>query len=222
MRVNDTSPGRAAVILAGGASSRFGSDKTRALLDGRTLLDRVVDTVAPLVDELVVVGPWAPAGARHVLEPDRFQGPLAALAFGLDNVTTADPESACLVLGGDHPLVQPGLLVELVERLDAATPDGVQAVVPVSADRPQPLVACYRPSVAASADRVLASGQRSLRALLDVIRVDWMTEPQWRALDPQGLSFMDVDSPADLARLGLAHVDLAQPERPDKSSEPER
>src|SRR5262245_25787248 len=94
-------PRRAAVILAGGRSSRFGTDKTRAEVDGSTLLHRVlaaVERVSPPIDEVVVIGPWAPPGMRHVVEPVRFEGPLAALVFGLEQVTASD----VLVLAADH------------------------------------------------------------------------------------------------------------------------
>ncbi|PXA92942.1 molybdenum cofactor guanylyltransferase, partial [Nostoc sp. 3335mG] len=43
-------------ILAGGQSSRFGSDKALAELDGRILIDRVASAIQPQVDGLIVVG----------------------------------------------------------------------------------------------------------------------------------------------------------------------
>ena len=202
------------MVLSGGASRRFGSDKSRAELDGRPLLERVIEVVSPLVGELIVVGPWAPAGCRHVLEPERFQGPVAALAFGLAHVAAP----AALVLGGDHPLLERRLLVELLARA-ADRPDVVaQAVVPVGPSGPEPLVACYRNTVIAPAERLLADGQRSMRSLLEVIEVDWMKEPEWRALDPDGLSFLDVDHPEDLQRLER----LGRRDRLGWDSDPER
>ncbi len=43
-------------VLAGGRSSRMGADKASLMLDGVSLLQRCVDRLAPLVDELVLVG----------------------------------------------------------------------------------------------------------------------------------------------------------------------
>jgi molybdenum cofactor guanylyltransferase len=43
-------------IIAGGKSSRFGSDKAAALLDGKPMMDHAIDTLRPQVDSLIVVG----------------------------------------------------------------------------------------------------------------------------------------------------------------------
>jgi molybdopterin-guanine dinucleotide biosynthesis protein A len=182
----------AAVVLAGGAARRFGSDKTRASLDSTTLLEHVIDAVEPLVDDLLVVGPWAPAGHRHLAEPARLQGPLAACEFGLRQVTGAH----ALVLAADHPRIQPDLLRLLLDRRLSA-----DAVVPRRAGIAEPLVGCYRTATAGVAERLLASGERSLRSLLDEIDTAWIEEGEWRAVDPEGLSFLDIDHPADLERL---------------------
>jgi len=195
----------AAVVLAGGESRRYGSDKTRAELDGRPVLTRVVDVVAPLVDEVLVVGPWAPAGSRHDLEPVRFGGPLAALAHGLDLVDAG----RVLVVGGDHPLVRAELLQLLLDRLtgvDAAEggdPVGqVDAVVAVRDGRPEPLVAAYhRGPALASARLLLAAGERRLGRLLDELVLDPVPEATWRTADADGRSFRDVDTRADLAAI---------------------
>jgi molybdopterin-guanine dinucleotide biosynthesis protein A len=64
--------------------------------------------------------------------------------------------------------------------------------------RDQPLVACYRRSAAVVAERALASGARSLRSLLDEVAVERVPPEQWRAADPDGRSFLDVDTIEDL------------------------
>ncbi len=189
-----SSSDRAAVILAGGASRRFGSDKTRAVLNGATLLESVVDSARGLVDEVLVIGPWAPPGVRHELEPEPGRGPLAAVVFGLGRVDAA----RVLVLGGDHPQLAPAVLALLMDLADDAPAD---AVVPERAGRPEPLVACYRRSALAVAERVVAAGGRSMGSLLDELTIRTLTEKQWRPLDPDGRSFRDVDRPEDLAAM---------------------
>lgn len=182
-----------AVVLAGGASTRFGSDKTAALVDGVTLLDRVVDVARTVADEVLVVGPRAPSGCRQVLEPEPKRGPLGGFAHGLAHVDSP----FVLLLAADHPHLRPELLTALLARLiDGA--DGVDAVVPMRDGRPEPLVAAYRTDVGPVAEQVLAEGGRSMRALLDRLRVDWWAEEDWRRLDPTGASFDDVDEPHDL------------------------
>lgn len=189
-----------ALVLAGGASSRFGSDKTRALVNGRTILDRVVDVTAPLVSSTVVVGPWAPPGCHRLLEPERFRGPLVALEHGLREVDT----ELVLLLGGDHPFLSPCLISLLVETLRNSSGEMAgDAVVPRRNGRAEPLVACYRTAaVLTAATGLVESGERRLMALLDRLHVRWSDEEAWRSVDPEGGSFTDVDTYADLEDLG--------------------
>ncbi len=196
MATSSAGNGVAALVLAGGEARRFGSDKTRETLGGLTILERVLESVRPLVDSVTVVGPWAPPGCGRIVEPSPRQGPLAAVAFGVGVVTA----EWVLVLGGDHPFLVPELLSMLVAR-SVELGDAADGVVPVCDGRPEPLVACYRTSsVASAAARLVAAGERRLGALLEEITVDWVDEESWRPVDPQGASFRDVDTPADLDR----------------------
>lgn len=92
-----------AVVLAGGASSRFGSDKLAARVDQHTLLDH---TLAGLPDEwtVIVVGPERPS-ARSVTftrEHPPGGGPAAGLVAGLRAALETDPD-VVVVLPGDAP-----------------------------------------------------------------------------------------------------------------------
>ena len=156
---------------------------------GRTLLEGTVDAVAPLVDELLVVGPWAPPGYRHDLEPVRYEGPLSGLAHGLARVGTRH----ALVLGCDHPLLVRPLLGRLLARRREA-----DAVVPVGPHGPEWLVAVYATALAEKAVALLEDGERRLQALLDAVDVLWIGEDEWKADDPDGRSFLDVDWPEDM------------------------
>lgn len=182
-----------AVVLGGGASRRFGADKTRAELDGREVLARVVDAASALTRDVVVVGPWAPDGRSPQPEPEPGLGPLAALAHGLSAVHG----TWVLVLGGDHPLLVPALLELLAQRAEHGSAD---VVLPEHDGRDQPLVACYRRSIVPVAERVLASGARSLRSLLDEVSVERVGPDRWRTVDPHGRSFLDVDTVEEFER----------------------
>jgi len=192
-----------AVVLSGGRSRRFGSDKTRALVDGVSLLERVlgvVDGLAEdgLIEQVLVVGDWAPAGVRVEPEPVRGLGPLAGLAHGLAQIGT----TGALVLAADHPDLRPALLRSLIARSEtpassASVPD---AVVPVGPTGPEPLVAWYRTEIAGRAAARLAEGERSLRGFLSTLEVASLEPVEWRLADPEGRSFRDVDTPDDLRR----------------------
>jgi len=72
-------------VLAGGASTRFGSDKAQALIDGKALIDHVIAALVPQVESLVVVGRSWPGFARVDDLPAPGLGPLGGLAGALDH-----------------------------------------------------------------------------------------------------------------------------------------
>jgi molybdopterin-guanine dinucleotide biosynthesis protein A len=135
------------VVLAGGGSRRLGRDKLTADLDGRGVLEVLLDGVrtrAPGAD-LVVVGPAdrASAGALVVREDPPGGGPVAGLAAGLADGLgrgLADDDLVA-VLAGDQPFAA-AALPALTAACGRA---GVDGAVGVDADgRVQPLLGVYR------------------------------------------------------------------------------
>jgi molybdopterin-guanine dinucleotide biosynthesis protein A len=185
----------AAAVLAGGASRRMGRDKATLAVGGVELASVALAAAARVADPVVLVAPEGhPArrlAARVVADPG--QGPLAALAAAL----AALEAGHVLVLAGDHP----GLQVELLAHLVGLAPRG-EAVACRRGPRLEPLVAVYQraPALAVAEARLAtAAGDRSLLGLLAALDTVVVEEPEWRALDPGGRSFVDLDDPADLA-----------------------
>jgi molybdopterin-guanine dinucleotide biosynthesis protein A len=187
----------AAVVVAGGRSSRFGGDKLTAEVGGRPLVRHALDAAREVTEQLIVVGPASealPDDVAVVREDPPYAGPYAAVAAGLTAI--ADDVDVVLVLAGD--LVDPAPLLPLL--LDAlrgpqhTSQAGLapEAAVALDADgRRQPLLAAYRvdPLLAGMAG-VDAQG-RAAYALLDGLRVVDVPDP--------GSHSRDVDTPADLA-----------------------
>ena len=130
-------------IIAGGRSSRFGSDKACAVLDGRPLLDHVLTGLGEQTDALVVCGRDVPGCVSLADRPRPDMGPLGGLAaalhyaaqHGFDGVLT----SAC-----DTPLVP----ADLAERLVGAEPALVAG---------QPLFGYWPASLSTKLDDYLAA-----------------------------------------------------------------
>lgn len=188
-----------AVILAGGRSSRFGRDKLAEPIDGRPLLSRAIEAVRPFATEILVIAapgtvPALRAGVTLVHDPVAFEGPLVGLLAGLG----AAREPVALVVGGDMPTLVGAVLEAMLVELDA--PGAFEAVV-LEHDgraRPLPMVLRREPALAA-ADRLIGAGERRLRALGETLVTRVLPETIWRAVDPDGLTLRDIDTPADLA-----------------------
>ncbi|MFD1599989.1 molybdenum cofactor guanylyltransferase [Halobellus rarus] len=148
---------RAVLVLAGGRSTRFGDrDKAVADLDGTPMIRRVVDRLAPVVDEVVVncrddqVDAVADAFSDASFDPtfaidrDPDAGPMAGIARGLEVVTA----EYTVVVACDMPFVDPDVVEFLFER--AA---GADAAVPRPDEWYQTTQAVYRTEAMAAACR---------------------------------------------------------------------
>ena len=190
------------IVLAGGQSRRFGSDKLVATLDGRTLLERAVAAVAAVAREVVVVVapddgralPGAGVPVRRAVDPEAFGGPLVGLRTGLEVAR----EPLVVAVGGDMPTVEPAVLALLVRTLAVGSTD-VACVTLSSAGRLVPLPAAIRTGAATdAASRLVLDGERRLRSLFERLPTVVLEESEWRPLDPGGATLRDVDRPEDL------------------------
>ena len=194
------------MVLTGGRSSRMGRDKASLVLDGRTLLERTVAALEVVADEIVVVrAPGQPlplvVGARPltvVEDPVEGEGPLFGIATGL----AAASGPVALVVGVDHPFLRPPLLRLLVERVQA----GARWVLPVAHGYPQPLCSAFATEALEVIRAHLDAGDRSPMSIAADLRYERLNEEAWRDADPEGLSFVDVDTPEEFeaarSRLG--------------------
>ncbi len=204
-----TEPGRVeAVVLAGGAGTRFGGDKTAATVGGTSLLGRVVGSaVTAGVARVVVVGPRLPrdvvTGCPLVLtrEDPPGSGPVAGLLAGLQHVKA----DVVLLLAADLPHLPAQALRTLVERL-TADPELGGVVAQDQDGRAQWLTAAYRvaplrdaaeAAVAQAVARDEGSRAPGLRHVVTALR--WVGAPL-----PSGWGrLVDVDTPEDLSRARL-------------------
>ena len=192
---------RSCVILAGGAGRRIGSEKAFLEFFGKKMIERTVDLVAEVVDDVVVVARDEEQLARlQNLVPkvrlvcDSVQGfgPVAGLAAGM---AEARGEYA-LAVGCDLPFLNPKVLELLFSYAcgsDAAIPAQEGGFI-------EPLHAVYRAELMARAcQNALKAGQRRIRDPLKGLQVKNVSVALLRPVDPELLSFFNLNTEEDLS-----------------------
>ncbi len=191
----------AGILLTGGASRRMGFDKATLLIDGIGCAARVAAVLQEVAAEVIEVGPGI-TGFRSIQETPLSAGPLAALSAGAEALRRAGSRAPALVLACDLPFVTAKVL-EVLARWP-----GNRSVVPVIDGWPQPLCARWSPEDLIAAANLVRRGARSMRALLETATVELIDESRWPGRFDQQ-AFTDIDTPADLQRLGLLGRDRA-------------
>ena len=189
------------VILAGGRSRRMGQNKALMRLRDEPLIVHVIRQMESVTDELLLI----------TNEPDLYTSlqlpmyadilPEMGALGGLHTGLTYAANSAVICVGCDMPLLQPKFLSYLTRLLG-----DYDAVVPCvqTADRCanvfQTLSAVYSKRCLPVIDTMLAVGELRVHALYDRIDARIIQPHEWQALDPQGLSFFNINTPEDFEK----------------------
>jgi len=184
-----------AFILAGGCSSRMGSDKALLELAGQPLLLRAACLFEPLVVSVTVIGdPVRYASLGLVVVPDDVfaLGPLGGIATAL-RITSAEWN---LIVGCDLPYLTTKWLEFLISRALSSRAD---ALLPDSERGPEPLCAMYHARCAPLVNSAIARGVRKVTDGLAGCVVEKIPPAEWKAFDSGGCLFKNMNSPADYA-----------------------
>ncbi|MBC7910094.1 MAG: molybdenum cofactor guanylyltransferase [Pyrinomonadaceae bacterium] len=180
-------------ILAGGASSRMGTDKARLSLDGQQFVERIAGALAPVSRSVSIVGARHPAVEWHLRNvPDVY--PQWGALGGLHAALHACKSEWAAVVACDLPFVTGELFVRL-----ASLGENFDAVIPVQTDgRPQPLCALYRRAPCLEAARgLIESGERRPRDLLQKVNTRRVATAELADLSDAQLFFLNINTPED-------------------------
>ena len=172
------------IILAGGGSTRMGTDKARFELNGRPMAQWVADSM-DILDRLVIVGRRrGVAGLKAIpdLHP-RAVGPLSGLQTALSVF-----RCPVVVVAVDQPLVRSDTVRRLAER--AARNETVICVD----DKPQVTCAAYATTCLEAATRELRTGG-SIRHMLDKVPWTPIERDVWSSWGEDGRSWFSMDTP---------------------------
>lgn len=189
--------------MAGGKSSRLGTDKALLTLNGETLLARALRVIADVTAEQMVIGP--PERQQHAgttrTHPDEFpgSGPLGGIYTALSSAN----HDLVLVVACDMPFLSVPLLGYLL-----TLSDGYDVVLPRPDGRGEQLHAVYRRTCLAPIKQRLDSGDYKIDRFFGEVRVRVVDEAELRHYDADLRSFRNVNTAADWAE---AQALLARP-----------
>jgi len=163
-----------AILLAGGKSSRMGTDKGFVHLNGSPFASHIIEAVRPLVGQIMIVSTntaYDVFKLKRVEDIIRDAGPLAGLFTALFYSET----TYNLVLSCDIPLINGAVLNQLIEGFDPET-DVTQIQ---SNGKTMPLIAIYKKECMHACLYQLKRGERRLRAAVALLKTKTIT------LDPE-------------------------------------
>jgi molybdopterin-guanine dinucleotide biosynthesis protein A len=186
-----------AAILAGGASRRMGVPKAGLPYGRATLLAHQAERLSGLFQEVLVVAKegfaFETAPARLVFDRCSVGAPIHGLVRALEEVS-----DRVFLLAVDLPVVTEEVLRAIAERsFTSAAP----AVLPWADGRLQPLAGVWRRGVLPVARERIARGELSLHGLAEEVGAEVMPEEAWRAIDPSGNSFANMNTVEEYAAM---------------------
>ena len=183
-----------AYVLAGGKSSRMGSDKALLKFRGRTLIESALAQASAAASRVRIVGSREKYAAYGDVIEDVYpgQGPLAGIHAALQ----ASEQDHNLILAVDTPLIEIEYLKKVAE--EAWTSGAVVTVTRTSDGRLHPLCAVYHKRFADAAERALREKRNKIDALFARVTTQYV-EPAALGFDESMLA--NVNTPDDLDKI---------------------
>jgi len=187
-------------IQAGGQSSRMGEDKALKTFLGRPLIQRVVERLTSIADEIIVTTNH-PNNYRFLnlrlfsdIKPDR--GALGGLYTAIASAT----HPTVAVVACDMPFAS-ATLVETMSRLLVDAEREADVVIAKSEEGYEPLHAVYRRDTCLPAiESAIAADQWKVIAWFPQVKVRVLTSDEIKLSDPEGLAFWNVNTPEEFTQ----------------------
>jgi molybdopterin-guanine dinucleotide biosynthesis protein A len=186
-----------AAILAGGRARRLGGlDKSRLVVDGRSIIVRQLDVLQRVASDIFVVAPRTDRFADLPIAVHADRLPDAGALGGIHTALEAAQHARVIVVACDLPFLHEGVLRELVRRAEAADGAWVR-----SARGVEPLLACYQKRSAERIADEIRAGRLKARDLGSVLRLAEIGPEELARFGSADQLLTNVNTPADYARV---------------------
>ena len=186
------------IILAGGKSSRLGRNKALQVIGGKSLIQRVIDRLAMLSTEIIIVTAhgeaihcYSTVEIKTVADIYPEKGPLVGIFSGL----LSSSGSRAIAVGCDTPFLSVSLLKYMAQICSV-----YDVVVPRIRNKLEPLCAVYSKNCSGHIQKLLEQNELRIDKLFSMVKVKYVEEEEINRFDPEHLSFFNINSQADLDR----------------------
>ena len=186
------------IVLAGGRSLRLGRSKALQAIQGKSLIQWVVDRLAMLSTEIIIVtarGEAIPCSSAVRIKTVADIYPAKGTLVGIHSGLIASSSSRAIVVGCDMPF----LSVRLLEYMSQTLADS-DIALPRIGEMVEPLCAVYSKNCLAPIQELLDQNELRIRRLFGMVKVRYIDEDDIDSFDPEHLSFFNVNSQVDLDR----------------------
>jgi FdhD protein len=203
-----------AAILAGGASSRMGTNKALLMVDGAPIITRTYQILAHLFHEVIIVTntpeeyDFLPCRKVPDIYPDI--GSIAGLHSALAHSTTG----RTFVTACDMPFIEAATIRHLCKLQQC----GFDAVIPFSAGGQEPLHAVYAAKCRVVFENAIQSDERKILNILARMNIRLVTWDEMQGLSASARSFLNVNTPEEYDAIKEGHLAVCEHEVPQKTS----
>lgn len=184
------------VILAGGASKRFnGIVKAKIVIDGKTIISRIIETISDIFDEIIIV----------TNKPDEFKeyrnykiigdqflnkGPLG----GIHSALKETDRKALFVVAGDMPLLEKEIIIR---QIDFFNNNDCDILIPQINNNIEPLHGIYKKTIISILEEYLeGENDYAIREFFKKTDVRYM---QFEGSEKHISAFTNINSPSDIS-----------------------
>lgn len=191
-------------ILAGGENRRIPHIKGLLKVNGVTIIERNLHILREVFNEVVIStnSPeiYFPFGVSLIGDIINKKGPMT----GIFSVLIATAADAVFVVACDMPFVKGDLIRYMKDRFEDLSSSGrdPDALIPRSRNGTEPLLGIYTSRLKERMGESLAQGRNGLYSFLSEVETVYIEEKEIRDIDPQGLSFININTLEDYERIG--------------------
>jgi molybdopterin-guanine dinucleotide biosynthesis protein A len=185
------------VILAGGLNKRFdGLNKAFVRIGGKRIVDRLLAVYDQLFDQIVVVtnDPAAYMDVDALIVTDHYS--VRSSLNGLHAGLFAAAHEHAFFAACDTPFIKGALIQRILDRVTRKA----DIVIPSTSAGYEPMFAVYKKTCLPAMVWQLERDLLKIQGLFRKVRVKTVKEADLRAVDPELVSFFNVNTPADLMR----------------------